>query len=119
VTEYTEHIINRDRQHHISLDRIKCFLEPIGLYTIIDRINICRGNNFVVHESKLRELYNYIKDIVIKIKIESEICERFMSRIIYELNDHLDLKYTIDGIVDCDWIYPNNTHFVKCHQNKT
>lgn len=57
-------------------------------------INICWCVSFILHSTKVIEFHEIIKDIVIKIRIESELSERYMSPILYHLNGNK--KYALD-----------------------
>jgi len=76
----------------------KTVLEPLGLYNRLDEILLCWGSNFIIHNEKLLDLYNYIKNIILTTKRDSESSERYMGRIIYELNNHSN--FNIDGFLD-------------------
>ena len=104
------------------MEETKKILEPLGLFNEIEKFTICWGSNFIIKWTKLIQLYNYIKDTVLTIKKHSEYSERYLSKIIYELNGKRD--FNIDGTLD---IYSSlmNTdealgrlHFLKIHQFK-
>lgn len=115
-------------------------LSKLGLYDNLDKITFCWCNSFILHSSKLHQLYNYLKQIVITARLQSEASERYMARILWELNEHKNND--IDGDIrelnpqyykkngenvpantyDC-WtvdLYANSgTFFVKKVQQKT
>jgi hypothetical protein len=112
-------------------------LSSIGLYDNMDHITFCWCNSFIVSSDNAQKLYNYIKDINVTVRIESCASERYLARIIYELNDHKN--YDIDGDIrylgpewdgvpnsgykyDCHTVNPFDdnlkTHFVKRTQQK-
>ena len=73
-------------------------LKKINLYDNLDKITFCWCNSFILHNSKIIDFYNYTKDIIIVNRFESECCERYLPRILYELNNHKN--YNIDGFMN-------------------
>ena len=70
-------------------------LTKLNLYNNLDKISFCWCNSFIVHTEKIHQLYSYLKHIVITNKSYSESCERFLARILWELNEYTN--YDIDG----------------------
>ena len=108
-------------------------LSKINLNNNMDKITFCWANSFIVHKQKIMELYNYIKNIVIKVRVESEASERYMARILWELNNYVN--FDIDGPIqqqlyehsspaayDCDKVNPydkiTGVYFLKKVQQK-
>lgn len=78
-------------------DERRAILEPLGLYNNMDKMTLCWGCNYICKNEKLIDLFNYVKDIVLINKKDSETSERYMIRILYELNNHS--FFNIDGWV--------------------
>jgi hypothetical protein len=104
------------------------FLSPIGLNDDYTNITLCWGNNFVCRQNKILTLFGYIKNMILKTKMDSESSERFMAKIIYELNSKRN--FNIDGFLpkyEITHDQSSNTHidnmnkkvyFLKKHQFK-
>jgi hypothetical protein len=73
-------------------------LRSIGLLDRLENSKLCWCNSFIVSTEKILKLYDYIKDITIITRHQSEAAERYIGRIIYELNEHKN--YDIDGSID-------------------
>ena len=104
-------------------------LEHLGLCDNLDKCSFVWANSFIVHKSKIEQLYGYFKQINCTHKVHSQAAERFLARIMFELNEHGE-NVNIDGDLrgmdqrhyDC-WkvdpvAYNGPTHFVKAVQNK-
>lgn len=102
-------------------------LEPLGLSNNFDKCRFVFANSFIVHKSKISQLYHYLSKIHCDTKYDSKCAERFLSRIVFELNEHGE-HATIDGDIDRDLHYDTvtvdpindniNSHFVKAIQLK-
>lgn len=102
-------------------------LNDLGLNNEIDKISFCWCVSFIINSNKSEQLFDYLKKIIITNRMESCASERYMARIIYELNNHQN--YDIDGDIkflnnfyDChlvDVYSEINTFFVKKAQQKT
>lgn len=109
-------------------DVFESVLKKIGLYDHLDKINFCWCSSFVVASHKIEQLYNYLKQIIQKVRWESEGAERYLARILWELNEHRDCGDIDGSAADLHvrhydtWrvnIYSNSTsHFVKKVQQK-
>ncbi len=70
-------------------------LEKLNLLNDLDEIYLCWCNSFVVSNTVLFDLQRYLQQIIIKTRHESEASERYLGRILFELNNHKN--YAIDG----------------------
>jgi hypothetical protein len=70
-------------------------LSNLNLNNNLDKISFCWCLSFIVSTNKIEQLYDYLKEIIITTRWESCVSERFMARILWELNDHRN--YDIDG----------------------
>jgi len=115
-------------------------LTRLGLYNYLNEITFCYCSSFIVHKTRIIQLYNYLFKINNRTRLECSAGERYLARILYELNDHKN--YDIDGDIrdvildmairhnrydpskkyyDCwavDMYAPAFTHFVKRVQQK-
>jgi hypothetical protein len=73
-------------------------LKEIKLFDNLDKITFCWCHSFILHKTKLIDFYNYVKDIIIINRFQSECSERYLPRILYELNNHKN--YNIDGFLN-------------------
>ena len=93
--------INEHNEPPYSFPRITTYayeiLKQINLYDNLDKITVCWCHSFILHNSKVINFYNYIKNIIIINRFESECSERYLPRILYELNNHKN--YNIDGFM--------------------
>ena len=58
------------------------------MYNFLDEITFCCCNSFILHGSKIKDFLEITKNIIIKDKYGSNCGERFLARILYELNNH-------------------------------
>jgi hypothetical protein len=70
-------------------------LNSINMNNNFENIRLCWCNNFILHHSVVSPFLSITKDILIKDKFDSGACERFLGRILYELNEHKN--FDIDG----------------------
>lgn len=103
-------------------------LGPLGLFDNWHNIKFCWCNSFAVAGKKLEQMYGYLKTIVQRTRGDSEGSERYLARLLWELNDRRDCG-DIDG--DCrdlpqrhyncwtvDVLGDTSSHFVKRVQQK-
>jgi hypothetical protein len=98
-------------------------LKQINLFDNFNKTNtLTLCNSFILHKSRIIPYYNYIKDFIIKTKIEN-LYERILPSILYELNNHIN--FNIDGYYynydNNNGIYLNNhifSYFEKRIQQK-
>lgn len=97
-------------------------LKSINLYDKLDEIKFCFCNSFIIKKEKINQYYDLTKNIKILNRSDSEASERYLSRILYELNEHKN--YQIDDCSKYDGYtinpYNNNAEvfFVKKFQQK-
>jgi hypothetical protein len=88
--------INSWRNDRLFESTTESVLSKIGLYDDkMDETMLCWCISFVISTEKIEMFYNFIKHIVIKDRTESEASERYLGRILYELNGHVNTD--IDG----------------------
>lgn len=99
-------------------------LRSIELYDNLEYSLICWCNSFILTKNVLDQFKNYIKDIVIVMRYESEASERYLGKILTTLNG--GINYDIDGDIDnlpyyCHTVNPYDditSIFVKKAQQK-
>jgi len=93
-----------------KMDIVKPVLTNLGLFNRLDETNLCWCNSFVLSKDKVIEFYNYIKDIVITVRHQSEGSERYLGRILFELNN--GVNFSIDGAINT---FISNGVTYDCH----
>lgn len=93
-----------------KMDIVGPVLEKLNLLNDLDDIYLCWCNSFIISNKRLLDLQQYLQQIIIKTRHESEASERYLGKILFELNNHRN--YAIDG--------RNNTFIVNnlsydCH----
>jgi hypothetical protein len=113
-------------------------LNKLGLLNNLDKITFCWCNSFIVSASKCKKLFDYLKQIKMTTRTESCASERYLARILYELNNfknndidgdirylgkHWDNKINSNPKYDCQTVNPYdkniNSYFIKRTQHKT
>ena len=100
-------------------------LTSLNLQNSVEKLTFCWCSSFILEKSKLIPFLNITQNIVITIRNQSESSERYLSGILYYLNNyiHADIDGDMDRqCYDC-WkvdLYHNiDSHFVKRIQQKT
>lgn len=102
-------------------------LNLLDLNNNLDKINFCWCSSFVLHKSKLEKMYEWFKPIIIHNRWASSASERYLARMLWELNNFKN--DSIDG--DCRELSSNyydpwrvnpreniNSFFIKILQQK-
>jgi len=105
---------------------VSTLLHKLNLQNNINDLRLCWANSFVLHNSKVKQFYELVKDIITKNKTDACLVERLLSPILYTLNNYknytLDNIYTEQEIYDLWSIDVKNTnthyHFMKKLTNK-
>lgn len=77
------------------IDICRDVLSSINLYDKFDEVDFCWCNSFILHQSVIIKFFDYIKNIKITVRRESEASERYLTRMFYELNNYKN--FSIDG----------------------
>jgi hypothetical protein len=64
-------------------------LKSINLEKKIDDLTLCWCNSFILNKTKIIDYLNIVKDIIIVNRSQSEASERYLSGILYYLNNHI------------------------------
>lgn len=112
------------------------FMDPLSK-NIIDRLDfnpenrekdiltifrLCSCNSFVLHYSKIIDFLEIVKDVVITTRYESTCCERFLSPVLYRLNNNIISEIDISCSYDIWTVNIYDDHpdfFVKRYHQKT
>lgn len=104
-------------------------LRELNLTDKLEYTTLCWCNSFIVSTEKIQILQTYFKPIVIKVRYESEASERYLGRIILELNGGQDFSlqgdnnlFLVDGkTYNCLEVNPYwemDNYFCKVAQQK-
>ena len=89
-----------------------------------DFTELCWCNSFIVSSKVVKKLHSVLKDIKVLTRHESEASERYLGRVLYELNGYY--LYSIDGHIcslayNCHTVDPTQAiphYFCKASQQK-
>lgn len=104
-------------------------LGRLGMNDNWDKVDFCWCSSFALAGTKLEQMYGWLQTIVQTRRHESEGAERYLARLLWELNEQRDCG-DIDGSCmdlpqrhyDCwkvDILGPATSYFVKSVQQKT
>jgi hypothetical protein len=115
--------INGGPRDNDQADIVRDVLSRLNLYDNVDKITLCWCISFIINTCHVQQLYNYFKEIVITVRKQSCASERYLSRILWELNGKRDCG-EIDGNKSYDpWrvnLFEDQTsYFAKSVQQKT
>lgn len=102
-------------------------LNSLGLNNNLDKIDFCWCSSFMIHRTKITQIFEWFKPIIINNRWQSSASERYLARMLWELNNYRNTS--IDG--DCrelknkfydPWDVnprdPINSFFIKVLQQK-
>ena len=88
--------------HTFNTPLVELILNRLNLQNNINDLRLCWVNSFVIHKSKIEEFLHITNDIITINKYHSCECERFLSPILYKLNNYknsaIEDIYTQDEI---------------------
>jgi hypothetical protein len=118
--------IHTDKNYDVYIP----LLQNIGIVDALPHMNLCWCSSFILHKSRVMIFYDMTRNILLTNRLDSEAGERYLSAILYKLNN--DIVDSIDGEIvppelltyDCwkvDLINDPvpNRFFVKSVQQKT
>ena len=82
-------------------------LAQLGLDNNLDKITFCWCNSFIVATIKVYQLLEYLEQLTIQRSWEREASERYLARILWELNNYTN--------VDIDGNISNLDRYYNCH----
>lgn len=102
-------------------------LNNLGMNDNLDKVTFCWGCSFIIGKKNINKMYEISKKIKIVVRAESCASERYLARILWELNDFRN--HDIDGDIrilnnkyDCWTVNPYdrniNSFFIKKVQQK-
>lgn len=83
-----------------------------------DKVNFCWCSSFIVAKEKLKQLQSYLEKIVVRHRWESAAGERYLARLLWELNDREDCG-DIDGSAADLAVRHYDTWTVNIHDDAT
>lgn len=99
--------INSFHQDGLFQQASEAVLSHLGLNNNLDKITFCWCNSFVIATIKVLQLLSYIEQLDIQRSVEREVSERYLARLLWELNDYKNTD--IDGNIE------NLDQYYNCH----
>jgi len=99
--------INSFHQDGLFEQASTAILESLGLNNNLDKITFCWCNSFIVATVKVHQLLGYLEQLTIQRSVEREVSERYLARILWELNNYIN--------VDIDGNISNLDQYYNCH----
>ena len=106
----------------------KEILSSLNLQNSLEKLAICWAVSFILHSSTVNEFFNIVKNVIVKERIDCCYSERYMSGILYYLNNNKieDIDGDIDVLMnhyDCWTVNPvyddiKTVYFIKKVQQK-
>ena len=93
-------------------------LNRLGMNDHWDKVNFCWCSSFIVAGCKLEQMYGWLQQIVQKVRWESEGAERYLARLLWELNERRDCG-DIDGTAADLHVRHYDTWNVDIHADST
>lgn len=94
-----------DESLELNTDVSLCHLEEYE-ENILKKILHCYSTSYVIHKSRMNELFEYLKKIKITTRWESELGERYFAWVLYKMNGNKN--YQIDR---CPYLYDHRGKF--------
>lgn len=103
-------------------------LNDLQMNDNMDKVNFCWCSSFILRNDKVEQMHEWLKKIKCTIRMESCAAERYLARLLWELNDRIDCG-DIDGDIrtlpqrhydtwKVDPLKPATSYFVKKVQQK-
>jgi len=99
--------INSFHQDGLFQHASNAILAQLGLDNNLDKITFCWCNSFIIATTKVHQLMGYFEQLTIQRSVEREVSERYLARILWELNDYTNTD--IDGNIS------NLDQHYNCH----
>ena len=111
----------RHREHY-DKEEVKTMFSKTGVSLDTPTVDLCWCNSFILHRSNLIKFLEIVKDLVITVRLQSEYSERYLSAILYHLNNRCASSLYTHVTYDCWTIDIINTrvrhYFIKRLQQK-
>ena len=94
----------------------KYILKKLNIYNEIKNFNLCWCSTFILHHSRIKKFHKIIKKIIIEKKQESIDGERYLSGLLYYLNNNKHNSLCGNFIYnDYNWLDTN----ISCNKSKS
>jgi len=81
---YQNRFVKND-YYNLTIYKILC---DLNLQDKFDELSLCWCNSFILHKTKINEFLHIVKDIILKDRNDSMCSERYLSGILYLLNNN-------------------------------